>query len=66
MNGLALIFLLVAFIFSFFSMALNFTAVDMNWAALMFGALAILATVKYFVSVERGTSHLSRWASRST
>ncbi|KAF2630415.1 amino acid permease-like protein [Macroventuria anomochaeta] len=52
-NDLALVFLLVAFIFSFFPMTPNPTAVDMNWAALMFGALAILATANYFVSARR-------------
>ena len=52
-NDLALIFLLVAFVFSFFPMTPNPTAVDMNWAALMFGALAILATVNYFVSARK-------------
>lgn len=52
-NDLALAFLLAAFIFSFFPMTPNPTAVDMNWAALMFGALAILATVNYFVSARK-------------
>ncbi|KAJ4392761.1 hypothetical protein N0V91_011276 [Didymella pomorum] len=52
-NDLALVFLLVAFVFSFFPMTPDPTAVDMNWAALMFGALAILATVNYFVSARK-------------
>jgi choline transport protein len=52
-NDLALVFLLVAFVFSFFPMTPNPTAVDMNWAALMFGALAILATVNYFMSARK-------------
>ncbi|KAJ4983075.1 amino acid transporter [Stagonosporopsis vannaccii] len=52
-NDLALVFLTVAFIFSFFPMTPNPAAIDMNWAALMFGALAILATVNYFVSARK-------------
>ncbi|KAJ8107514.1 hypothetical protein OPT61_g8810 [Boeremia exigua] len=51
-NDLALVFLVVAFVFSFFPMDARPTAVDMNWAALMFGALAILATANYFVSAR--------------
>ena len=52
-NDLALAFLFVAFVFSFFPMTPNPSAVDMNWAALMFGALALLATLNYFVSARK-------------
>jgi phosphatidylglycerophosphate synthase len=52
-NDLALAFLFVAFIFSFFPMTPNPSATDMNWAALMFGALAIIATVNYFVGARK-------------
>ncbi|KAF2999362.1 hypothetical protein E8E13_006068 [Curvularia kusanoi] len=52
-NDLALIFLIIAFAFSFFPMSPKPTAVNMNWAALMFGALAILATINYFVSARK-------------
>jgi choline transport protein len=52
-NDLALAFLLVAFIFSFFPIVPNPAATDMNWAALMFGSLAIIATVNYFVSARK-------------
>lgn len=52
-NDLALFFLTVAFVFSFFPMTPKPTAVDMNWAALMFAALAIIATVNYFVSARK-------------
>lgn len=51
-NDAALVFLLVAFVFSFFPMTPNPTAVDMNWASLMFGALAVIATVNYLVSAR--------------
>jgi len=52
-NDLALVFLFVSFLFSFFPMIPNPTAIDMNWASVMFGALAIIATVNYFVSVRK-------------
>ncbi|CBY00789.1 similar to amino acid permease [Plenodomus lingam JN3] len=51
-NDLALAFLIVAFVFSFFPMTPNPAAVDMNWAALMFAALAVIATANYFVSAR--------------
>ncbi|CAO2649329.1 Nn.00g067140.m01.CDS01 [Neocucurbitaria sp. VM-36] len=51
-NDLSLAFLIVAFIFSFFPMAPKPAPVDMNWAALMFAALAILATANYFISAR--------------
>lgn len=49
-NDTALAFLLIAFIFSFFPVSPKPDAADMNWAILMFGALAVLATVNYFVT----------------
>ncbi|ORY09001.1 amino acid permease-like protein [Clohesyomyces aquaticus] len=52
-NDLALVFLVVAFVFSFFPMTPNPAPADMNWAILMFGALGILATVYYFASGRR-------------
>ncbi|KAI4951198.1 hypothetical protein J4E91_003904 [Alternaria rosae] len=52
-NDLALAFLVVSFIFSFFPIVPNPSATDMNWASLMFGAMAIIATVNYFVSARK-------------
>ncbi|KAF2029012.1 amino acid permease-like protein [Setomelanomma holmii] len=52
-NDLALAFLVVSFIFSFFPMTPKPAPVDMNWAALMFGALGILATANYFISARK-------------
>ncbi|KAH6838420.1 amino acid permease-like protein [Alternaria rosae] len=60
-NDLALAFLVVSFIFSFFPIVPNPSATDMNWASLMFGAMAIIATVNYFVSARRVTSRLFRF-----
>ncbi|KAF2659732.1 amino acid permease-like protein [Lophiostoma macrostomum CBS 122681] len=51
-NDLSLIFLVVAFVFSFFPMTPKPAAVDMNWAIVMFGALGILATGHYFISAR--------------
>lgn len=51
-NDLALVFLVVSFVFSFFPIMPKPSAVDMNWAALMFGALAILATANYLISAR--------------
>ncbi|KAF2686929.1 amino acid permease-like protein [Lentithecium fluviatile CBS 122367] len=51
-NDLALVFLIVAFVFSFFPMTPNPAPVDMNWAILMFGVLGIVATITYFVSAK--------------
>jgi amino acid transporter len=51
-NDFALVFLVVAFVFSFFPMTPNPAAVDMNWAIVMFGALGIIATIHYFVSAK--------------
>ena len=52
-NDLALAFLLVAFVFSFFPPSPKPDAAHMNWAVLMFGALAVLATVNYFVTARK-------------
>jgi len=52
-NDLALVFLFVSFLFSFFPMIPNPTAIDMNWASVMFGALAIIATINYFVNARK-------------
>ncbi|KAI2487155.1 Amino acid transporter [Pyrenophora tritici-repentis] len=52
-NDLALGFLFVSFLFSFFPMIPNPTAIDMNWVSVMFGALVIFATVNYFVSARK-------------
>ncbi|KAK1920417.1 hypothetical protein P3342_002714 [Pyrenophora teres f. teres] len=52
-NDLALGFLFVSFLFSFFPMIPNPTVIDMNWASVMFGALVIIATVNYFVSARK-------------
>jgi choline transport protein len=46
-----LIFLFLSFIFSFFAMAVKPAAADIKCAALMFGALAVLATANYFIGV---------------
>lgn len=51
-NDLALAFLAVSFVFSFFPMTPNPAVVDMNWAIVMFGALGLLATITYFVSAK--------------
>ncbi|KAH8633397.1 hypothetical protein IG631_12031 [Alternaria alternata] len=51
-NDLALAFLVVSFIFSFFPIVPNPSTTDMNFASLMFGAMAIIATVNYFVSAR--------------
>ena len=56
-NDLSLAFLIVAFIFSFFPMTPNPAPVDMNWAAVMFAGLAILATANYFISAR--TSYIA-------
>lgn len=53
LNDLALGFLLVAFVFSFFPVSPKPNAAKMNWAILMFGALAVLATVNYFVTARK-------------
>ena len=52
LNDLALAFLVVSFIFSFFPIVPNPSTTDMNFASLMFGAMAIIATVNYFVSAR--------------
>lgn len=52
-NDLALAFLFVAFVFSFFPQNSKPDAAHMNWAALMFGALAVLATANYFVTARK-------------
>ncbi|RMZ70983.1 hypothetical protein GMOD_00008658 [Pyrenophora seminiperda CCB06] len=49
-NDLALVFLFISFLFSFFPMLPNPTAIDMNWASVMFGAVVIIATVNYFIT----------------
>lgn len=51
-NDFALVFLVVAFVFSFFPMTPKPAPADMNWAALMFGALGILAGITYLVSAR--------------
>ncbi|KAF2110208.1 amino acid permease-like protein [Lophiotrema nucula] len=52
-NDFALVFLVVAFIFSFFPMTPRPSPADMNWAALMFGALGIVASINYIVSARK-------------
>lgn len=52
-NDLALAFSLVLFVFSFLPMTTKPSPKDMNWAALMFGALGMFAMANYFLRARK-------------
>ncbi|MCJ1461955.1 hypothetical protein MMC07_000555 [Pseudocyphellaria aurata] len=51
-NDIALVFLLVSFVMSFFPIAPRPSAPEMNWAVLMFGVVVIAASGNYFFSAR--------------
>jgi hypothetical protein len=48
-NIVALLYVAPIFVFSFFPSAPNPTAANMNWAILMVGGVALLATIYYII-----------------
>jgi hypothetical protein len=48
-NVVALVYVTPIFVFSFFPSAPNPTAAEMNWAAVMVGGVAFLATIYYVI-----------------
>jgi choline transport protein len=49
-NIIALLYIALAFIISFFPIYKQVTAVSMNWAVLVWGVIFIFATIVYFIS----------------
>ncbi|KAL2404101.1 putative amino-acid permease [Exophiala dermatitidis] len=49
LNGFSLLFLIFAFIFAFWPANVDPTVAEMNWSALIFGAVLIFAVLDYFI-----------------
>lgn len=49
LNGFSLLFLTFAFIFAFWPANVDPTVAEMNWSALIFGAVLIFAVLDYFI-----------------
>ncbi|KAK5173807.1 uncharacterized protein LTR77_002488 [Saxophila tyrrhenica] len=67
-NGLAICFLSLAFVFLFFPAVPNPTAATMNWAILIYGAAFIFAGVYYFFKGRKeyeGPVNYVRWQTKN-
>jgi choline transport protein len=52
-NDVALAFLIVSFVMSFFPTSPNPDAADMNWAIVIFVVVVVAAMVNYYVNAHR-------------
>lgn len=48
-NIIALVFLVITFIFSFFPIAIPVTGATMNWSCVLWGAIMLLGTFWYYI-----------------